>query len=303
MRFPRRAALVLVLLAACTSRETPLTKEFDGRAAFGYLEQQMAFGPRIPGTPAHEKMKVWLDSMARARADTVIVQDWVHVTAKGVKLPLRNVIARFNPAAPERILYLAHWDTRPHTDSPQSTDSSGVVPGANDGASGVAVLLGVADALRKQRPTTGVDLLFTDGEDWGRFEDSTETLLGSRYYARHQVPGNTPLFAVLFDMVGDKDLQIFQEGYSVSGAGEVVERVWETAKLMGYGGTFIDTPKHSLIDDHASLQKVGIRAIDVVDFDYPAWHTKDDTIDKVSAQSLQIVGDVAVGVIRRQEKK
>ena len=298
-----RRAVPLLLLAACTGREAPPPREFDGQAAFRYVEQQMAFGPRIPGTEGHERMKAWLDSMSRARADSVIVQDWEHVTSKGHKLALRNVIMRFNPGAGERILYLAHWDTRPRTDSPLSTDSSQVVPGANDGASGVAVLLGVADALKKKAPGIGVDLLFTDGEDWGRFEDSTETLLGSRYYAQHQAPGNTPLFAVLFDMVGDKDLQIYQEGYSLSGAGEVVQRVWETARLLGYAGTFIDAPKHSLIDDHASLQKVGIRAIDVVDFDYPAWHTKDDTIDKVSAQSLQIVGDVAVGVIRRQEKK
>jgi Zn-dependent M28 family amino/carboxypeptidase len=300
MRLPRPVALALCLAAACKGEAPPPPHEFDGAAAFRYVEQQMAFGPRIPGRPGHEQMKAWLDSTARARADTVIVQDWEHVTAKGTRLQLRNVIARFNPGAAERILYLAHWDTRPHTDSPLSKDSSGVVPGANDGASGVAVLLGVADALRKQPPAIGVDLLFVDGEDYGDFADSTETLIGSRYYARHQAPGNTPLFAVLFDMVGDRDLQIYQEGYSVSGAPEVVERVWSTARAMGYGTSFIDTPKHSLTDDHTALQKVGIRAIDVVDFDYPAWHTADDTIDKVSAQSLQVVGDVAVGVVRRQ---
>jgi glutaminyl-peptide cyclotransferase len=301
MRFPRRAALALVLLVAC--KEAPPPREFDGAAAFGYVEQQMAFGPRIPGTPGHERMKGWLDSLARARADTVIVQDWEHVTAKGVKLQLRNVIARFNPGASERVLYLAHWDTRPRTDSPLSTDSSGVVPGANDGASGVAVLMGVADALRRQRPTIGVDLLFTDGEDWGSFEDSTETLIGARYYAQHQVPGNTPLYAILFDMVGDKDLQIHPEGNSMLGAPEVVSRVWEIARSLGYAGTFIDSPKHTLTDDHVPLQRVGIRAIDVVDFDYPAWHTKDDTLDKVSAQSLQIVGDVAMAVIRKAGEK
>ena len=301
MRFPRRAALALVLLAAC--KEAPPPREFDGAAAFGYVEQQMAFGPRIPGTPGHERMKGWLDSLARARADTVILQDWEHVTAKGVKLQLRNVIARFNPGASERVLYLAHWDTRPRTDSPLSTDSSGVVPGANDGASGVAVLLGVADALRRQRPTIGVDLLFTDGEDWGSFEDSTETLIGARYYAQHQVPGNTPLYAILFDMVGDKDLQIYPEGNSMLGAPEVVSRVWEAARSLGYAGTFIDSPKHTLTDDHVPLQRVGIRAIDVVDFDYPVWHTKDDTLDKVSAQSLQIVGDVAMAVIRKAGEK
>lgn len=297
MRFPRRVALALVLLAAC--REAPPPREFDGATALGYVEQQLAFGPRIPGSPGHARMKGWLDSLARSRADSVIVQDWEHVTAKGARLPLRNVMARFNPGASERVLFLAHWDTRPRADAPGSRDSTVPVPGANDGGSGVALLLGVADALKKQPPTIGVDLLFVDGEDWGHFEDSTETLIGSRYYAAHQAPGNTPLYAVLFDMVGDRDLQIYQEGYSAMGAPEVVARVWETAKDIGHGGVFLDGPKHTLTDDHIPLQRVGIRAIDVIDFDYPHWHTPDDTLDKVSAQSLQVVGDVAMAVIRR----
>ena len=297
MRPSRRAALALCLLAAC--KEAPPPREFDGAAALAYAEAQLAFGPRVPGTEGHERMTGWLDSMARARADSVIVQDWEHVTSKGVKLELRNVVARFNPGASERLLYMAHWDTRPRADASGSRDSMAPVPGANDGASGVAVLLGVADALRKQRPTIGVDLLFVDGEDYGRFEDSTETLIGARYYAAHQAPGNTPLFAVLFDMVGDRELQIYQEGNSVLGAPEVVKRVWDTAKAMGYAGSFIDTPKHTLTDDHLPLQQVGIRAIDVIDFDYAYWHTPDDTLDKLSAQSLQTVGDVAVGVVRK----
>ena len=301
MTFPRRAALALLLLAAC--KEAPPPREFDGAAALGYVEQQLAFGPRIPGSPGHARMKGWLDSLARARTDSVIVQDWEHVTAKGAKLPLRNVMARFNPDASERVLFVAHWDTRPRADAPGSRDSTVPVPGANDGGSGVALLLGVADALKRQPATIGVDLLFVDGEDWGHFEDSTETLIGSRYYAAHQAPGNTPLYAVLFDMVGDRDLQIYQEGYSVMGAPEVVARVWETAKDIGHGGTFLDAPKHSLTDDHVPLQRVGIRAIDVIDFDYPHWHTPDDTIDKVSAQSLQVVGDVAMAGIRRAGAK
>jgi glutaminyl-peptide cyclotransferase len=297
----RRVAFAIALLAAC--KEAPPPREFDGATAFGYVEQQLAFGPRFPGSPGHLRMKGWLDSLARARADSVIVQDWEHVTAKGAKLPLRNVIARFNPGASERVLFLAHWDTRPRADAPGSSDSTAPVPGANDGGSGVALLLGVADALRKQPSTIGVDLLFVDGEDFGHFEDSTETLIGSRYYAAHQAPGNTPLYAILFDMVGDRDLQVYQEGYSVMGAPEVVARVWETAKDIGHGAVFRDGPKHSLTDDHIPLQRVGIRAIDVIDFDYPYWHTTEDTLDKVSAQSLQVVGDVAMAVIRRAAGK
>jgi hypothetical protein len=301
MRLPLAAAPLILLLASCA--EAPPPREFEGASAFGYLEQQLAFGPRIPGSAGHARMKGWLDSLTRARADSVIVQDWEHVTAKGVKLPLRNVIARFNPGASERVLLLAHWDTRPRADAPGSRDSTVPVPGANDGASGVALLLGVADALRRQPPAIGVDLLFVDGEDFGRFEDSTETLVGSRYYAAHQAPGNTPLYAILFDMVGDRDLQVYKEGNSLMGAPEVVDRVWTTARDIGHGASFIDGPKHTLTDDHVTLQRVGIRAIDVIDFDYPHWHTPDDTIDKVSAQSLQVVGDVAMAVIRRAEAK
>ena len=145
-----------------------------------------------------------------------------------------------------------------------------------------------------------MDLLFVDGEDYGDFTKTPkDVLIGSRYYAAHQAPGPQPLYAVLFDLVADKDLQIFQEGNSLVGAPEVVELVWDTAKDLGYAGTFVATPKHTLIDDHLELQKAGIRAIDVVDFDYPSWHTKDDTIDKVSAASLQIVGDVAVALVRQ----
>ena len=141
------AAALALVLAACGEKKPP--REFDGASAFGYIERQLEFGFRIPGTEGHARMATWLDSMARARADSVIVQRWTHVTAKGDSLPLQNVIARYNPAAEQRILFLAHWDTRPRADGPRSTDSSVAVTGANDGASGVALLLGVMDVLKR----------------------------------------------------------------------------------------------------------------------------------------------------------
>jgi peptidase M28-like protein len=298
----RRRFLVFALLVLPGCRATKAhVREFDGAAAFHYLETQVAFGPRIPGTAAHQRMAGWLDSLLRQRADTLIVQSWTHVSAAGDSLPLTNFVARFKPAATKRLLFLAHWDSRPRADSPTSPDSTKPVPGANDGGSGVALLLGVADVLKRVPPTVGVDLLFVDGEDYGDFTKTpNDVLMGSRYYASHPAPGPQPLYAVLFDLIADKDLQIFQEGNSLVGAPEVVELVWNVAKDLGYAGTFVATPKHTLIDDHLELQKVGIRAIDVVDFDYPSWHTKDDTIDKVSGASLQIVGDVAVELVRRE---
>ncbi len=299
-RFLVAAALALV---ACGKERPP--REFDGTSAFAYLERQLAFGFRIPGTEPHRQMAAWLDSMARARADTVILQQWTHVTVQGDSLPLQNVIARYNPAAEKRILFLAHWDTRPKADGQRSTDSTVAVTGANDGASGVALLLGVMDVLKRSPPppSLGVDILFTDGEDYGEFvEPYADVLIGARHYAANQPPGPKPLYAVLYDLVADKDLQIYQEGNSVTGAPEVVNLVWDVARDLGYGQVFVDTPKHALTDDHIELQKAGIRAIDVVDFDYPAHHTPFDTIDKVSGESLQIVGDVAVALVRRESR-
>lgn len=292
-------ALATAALAACSVKAKSPAREFDGARAFGYLEQQMRFGPRIPGTPGHEQTGDWILAQLRERADTVIVQEISHRTARGQTLRLRNFFARFRPDVAERVLLLAHWDTRPLADqSANLAAQRQPVPGASDGASGVAVLLGVADALKAIPPTLGVDLLFVDGEDYGNFADSNDVLIGSRWFAAHQPAGYPPLFAVLFDMVGDKNLNIYVEGYSQAGAPEVVERVWRTADRLGYAEVFIPQVKHSLTDDHISLQRAGIHAIDVVDFDYPYWHTTEDTLDKVSAASLQIVGDVAVALVR-----
>jgi len=298
------AATCLALVSACSARGGEKPREFGGTGAFGYLEQQMQFGPRIPGTAGHERTGDWILQHLRATADTVVVQAITYKTPRGAVLHLRNFFARFRPTATDRVLFLAHWDTRPHADQSQNLGQQRLpVPGANDGASGVAVLLGVAEALKAKPPALGVDLLFTDGEDygtgWDHWADSTsDVLIGSRYFAAHQPPGYQPLFAVLFDMVADKDQQFYYEGNSQSFAPEVVDRVWRTAADLGYGHVFLPGVKYTLTDDHVALQKGGIHAIDVVDFNYPYWHTREDTIDKVSAASLQVVGDVAVALVR-----
>jgi len=300
MRLPLRVALAAVLALAC-AKAIPV-RPFDGQAAYRAVETQVAFGPRIPGTPGHAAEAAWLDSLLRPLADTLIVQSWTHVTEAGDTIPLRNFVARFNPGAGEHLLFLAHWDTRPHADAAGSRDSAAPVPGANDGGSGTAVLLGVAAALRQLPPSVGVDLLFVDGEDYGVFDNKVDVLLGSKYYAAHPVAGGRPLYAVLFDMVGDRELQIYQEGNSLTGAPEVVDLVWTVARKAGHGNVFIPSQRWTLTDDHVSLQAQGIRAIDVVDFDYPYWHTPDDTPDKVSAQSLQAVGEVALALVANSER-
>lgn len=305
---PMRSALAsLLLLAGCEGTQPP-PREFDGAAALRYVETQLGFGPRIPGAAGHARMAAWLDSLLRTRADSVLTDRWIHVSRQGDSLPMVNLLARFKPAATTRLLFLAHWDTRPRADGITSRDSTLPVPGANDGASGVAVLLAMADALRKLPPDIGVDLLFVDGEDYGSFDAGADqdVLIGSRRYAEHLPSGKPPRFAVLLDMIGDKDLRIPKEGFSVTAAPDAVETVWSIAARTGHGDVFVDEQGISLTDDHVPLQQAGLRAIDLIDFTYGpsnggggAWHhSPDDTLDKVSAASLAVVGDVMMAVVR-----
>ena len=242
--------------------------------------------------------------MERTRADSVTLQTWWHHTAAGDSIAMINVLAQFNLKATSRVLYLAHWDTRPRADQ-DATDKNSPIPGADDGGSGVAILLGVADALKKLPPDVGVDLLFVDGEDYGTFgPPRVDVLIGAAYYAQHPVVAARPLFAVLFDMVGHKNLQIPIEENSQVAAPDVVDKFWGTAESMGYGHIFVRTPTGGITDDHIPLIDAGFRTIDVIDIsNYPYWHTMQDTPDKESAQSLEAVGNVAVGVIRKTSKK
>lgn len=293
---------------------------FSGDSALAYARAQVQFGPRVPGTTAHEGAGDWIVAQMRARADSVDVQSWTHTTAAGTSLPMRNILARFNPAATQRVLYLTHWDTRPTADQDRNLGArQRSFDGANDGAAGVGLLVALADAFKKTPPSVGVDLLFVDGEDYGAFDDWADTtknkdvLIGSQYFAAHLPPKYQPMFGVLFDMIGDAGLQIYQEGNSVRSAPEVVSRVWSTAKDLGYDRYFIPQVKTDITDDHLPLIRKGLRVIDVIDLDYCSdrgaicpegdernlHHTSGDTMEHVSAKSLQIVGDVALTLVNR----
>lgn len=301
-------ALVTPLTTACDSG--PRTG-FKGKDALYYAAVQVGFGPRVPGTPAAQKAGDWIIAQMRERADTVIVQSFTHVTQQGDTLPLRNILARFRPQSAERILYLTHWDTRPRADDdPVLGKRSSSFDGANDGASGVGLLIAIADLLKATPPAAGVDLLFVDGEDWGSFTgyedgEAPDVLIGSTYFARHLPDsGYQPVFGVLFDMIGDANLDIYQEGNSVSRAPEVVQRVWQAASELGYSEFFIPSNGGPITDDHVPLLNAGLRVIDVIDINYRGkdqqnyHHTSLDTMDKLSQESLQIVGDVAMKLLR-----
>jgi hypothetical protein len=301
-------ACALLLLGACERPASTPTTPFDGEVARGYVKTQLDFGARVPGTEAARKTGDWIVAQMRQRADTVIEQKWNHVTAKGDTLPLRNIFARFRPQASTRILYLTHWDSRPVSDQAEDPAKRSLpVPGANDGASGVGLFIALGDVLKNTPPTVGVDLLFVDGEDYGTFgPPDVDVLLGSTYFAENMPPGYQPIFGVLFDMIGDADLQIPQESNSVERAPEVVTRVWDTAAKLGYQRYFPPRTGYAVTDDHIPLLDKGLRVIDVIDLGYlgpqgsgkPNYHhTPEDTLDKVSAQSLKIVGDVAYALI------
>ncbi len=296
-----RLNLLLFSLAGCQT--PPPAKEIDGQAALRYVETQVGFGPRIPGTAGHRAMAAWLDSLLRVRADSVVIQAWTHVSRTGDSLPMRNLVARFNPAATRRLLFLAHWDTRPVADADTGVRAKQPIPGANDGGSGVAVLLAMADALKKVPPTIGVDLLFVDGEDYGIFSEEVDVLIGSKYYARNQLPGPTPEYAVLLDMVGGKGAVFRKEGFSVTAAPNVVDLIWATAQRVGASNYFLNETGTSITDDHIPLQQAGLKAVDIIaEFGagttYPYWHTAGDTVDKLAAETLKTVGDVMMVLIR-----
>lgn len=309
MRRGAAAAAVAAVLAlgGCAEEgpRAPATETgFRASLADSLVRRQLAFGPRVPGTEAHEAALAWMIEWLRERADVVEPRPFTHVTLTGDTLSLTNVWARFDPENPSRILLLAHWDSRPVSEmASDPADRRRPVPGANDGASGVAVLLTIADALKRNPPPVGVDILLTDGEDWGHEPvtlrtETTDMFLGARHFA--ETHGDyRPLFGILLDMVGDRDPRFPMEGFSLQFAPEVVRRVWDVAEDLGYGDVFVDSRGQPIGDDHVPLNEVGIRTIDVIDFDYRWWHTPQDTADKVSARTLGIVGDVVLTVIRR----
>ena len=305
--------LGLAFVSACDMVPSRPKTAFNADSAFSYTRQQVAFGPRVPGTAGAQKAGDWIVTMMKARADTVIEQRWKHKTLKGDSIPLRNILARFNPKATQRVLYITHWDTRPVADrDPVLGNRNDPILGANDGASGVGLFVALGDALKKVPASVGVDLLFVDGEDYGLSFDPpyADVLLGSQYFVNNlPSPDYKPIYGVLWDMIADADLNILQEPNSMSAAPEVVTRVWQKAADLGYSKYFI--PKsyaYAVTDDHVPFIQKGFRVIDVLDLDYgpmgPAGgaspnyhHTLQDTMEHITAKSLQIVGDVALSLL------
>jgi Zn-dependent M28 family amino/carboxypeptidase len=273
--------------------------QFSADSAHALLRRQVEFGPRVAGTEGHAAQLAWMAQRLAAAADTLVRQDFRHVV-EGDTLRMTNLFARFAADNAERILLVAHWDTRPTADSETSAERRAQpIPGANDGASGTAVLLHLADILAANPPPIGVDILLVDGEDYGPYENNM--YLGAKHFAANHPEGYMPLYGILLDMIGDLDPVYPIEGNSQSYAPEVVERVWRLAEQLGYSDLFVRRQGISISDDHIPLNRAGFRTIDIIDFDYGPgnryWHTLGDTVEHTSPRGLGAVGTVVTTLI------
>ena len=297
------AALPLLLLSGCRSHSEPpvappaVHPSFSGTRAFADLTAQCAFGVRPPGSAAHEKCKAFILSQLTPFVDKVTTQTFnYHDSDRKVTLHLTNIIGVINPTAKKKICLFTHWDTRPTADQDLDHKDRPIL-GADDGASGTAVLLELAQVFHAKRPDVGVVLLFVDGEDWGPGEN--RMYLGSIFFAQN--PGiYKPDYAILLDMIGQKNLVVKREAGSQMGHPELNDKIWNAAQSLGYTTQFPADPsilQGPIGDDHVPFNSAGIPAIDLIDFDYPYWHTLQDTPDKCDPQSLKVVGDVLAKVV------
>ena len=256
----------------------PDSVSFDSSRAYADVQTQVSFGPRIPGSQGHAQVEAWIRAELESAGWVVEIQE-----TERMGHSIHNIIAKRNNDAPQIILG-AHYDTRMIADNDSDMSKrSEPVPGANDGASGVAVLLELARSLPDS--TVPVWLVFFDTEDNGRIA-GWDWILGSRAFAEEIKIA--PKAVVVVDMIGDADLNIYLEKNSNVA---IRTEIWSTAEKLGYSKQFINQEKYSMEDDHTPFLEAGIPAVDIIDFDYPYWHTAQDTPDKVSAESLQAVGD------------
>ena len=289
-------ALLLLLPAVLLLASGCGRPEFDGELAYSLLVRQCEFGPRPPGSEAHDEMRDWLVAELTGRADEVSVQKFTARDTAGVSYEGANVIASFGVKERERVMFGAHWDTRAIAEKDPDPDSTGTpILGANDGASGVAVLLTLAEMMRQRAPDVGVDLVFFDLEDGGNGAGFEYFCLGSTYFAL-TMGDYAPRYVVVIDMVGDADLAISVEPNSMQNCPDIVELVWSAAERVGSSSFGLEQGT-AMFDDHIPFIQAGVPAALVIDFEYPYWHTHEDTPDKCSAESLSEVGEVLAELI------
>jgi len=296
-------------LVALPKTEVP---DFNADSAYAYVARQVSFGPRVPNTDAHINCGLWLMETMQGFADTVYIQQTRVRAYNGNVLNIKNIIGVFQPELPNRILLCAHWDSRPYADwDPDPAKHHVAIDGANDGASGVGVLMEVARQLSQHQPDTGVDIIFFDAEDYGRHiasqgADQDTWGLGSQYWARNpHRPDYTASFGILLDMVGAANATFLQEGYSMLYAPNIVRRVWDIAHKLGYNDYFIKQTGSYIVDDHYYINTIiNIPTINIIHLDastphgfFPHWHTTGDNMDIIDKQTLAVAGQTLMALL------
>lgn len=294
--------------------ETPVEKvpipRFERDSAYAFIEKQVAFGPRALNTEAHQACADWMAEQLESYGFKVIRQNFKAKVYTGETYDATNIIGQYNPDRKKRVLLAAHWDSRHLADSPLSQERTDEpILGADDGGSGVGVLLEVARQLQANPIEMGVDIIFFDAEDYGEEQNANSWGLGSQYWSRNvHVSGYDPKYGILLDMVGSKNARFAREQYSVRFAPQIVDKVWKLAQSMGYTNYFVDASAGGITDDHYFVNTIArIPMIDIIN--RPAssqtgfgeyWHTHDDDMDIIDKRTLRAVGQVVLAVVYRE---
>lgn len=293
------------------------TLVFDADSAYTYVAKQVAFGPRVPNSEAHKQCAAYLTTELERHGARLYVQEAVLTAYNGDKLQAQNIIGVFNPEQKRRVMLFAHWDSRPYADQ-DDNEANYYTPidGADDGGSGVGVLLEIARQLGKKAPAIGIDLIFFDAEDYGPptfVNDNTPHpwCLGSQFWAKNpHIPDYKAEYGILLDMVGSKGATFYKEYTSMKYAAQYVEKVWTTARNLGYGKYFINAKEGAVTDDHQYvIEGRRIPCLDIINLDMDNkkngfgvyWHTVNDNMDIIDKNTLKAVGQTVLEVIYSEQ--
>lgn len=316
----------ILLASSCDSSSTSQKKKskkteevknvvipiFNADSAYKFVAEQVAFGPRVPNTKEHIAAGLYLEKTLKRFTPHVLIQEFQARAYDGTVLNGKNFIAQFNKEKTKRVLLAAHWDSRPYADhDADEANFHTAIDGANDGASGVGILMEIARIMSKQAPDVGVDIVFFDLEDYGMPTfagdgDNESWALGSQHWAKNPMPEDyNANFGILLDMVGAQDVLFKMEYYSMYYAPHIVKKVWKQAGLLGYGSVFLFEEGGYVMDDHIPVnQTMGIPMIDIIHYHessestfFPHWHTVNDNLDVIDKASLRIVGETVTAVV------
>ena len=321
------AVVLIFLVTACSAKKKEQVSapqkdtlelsipQFNADSAYHYVKTQVDFGPRVPNSPAHDACGDYLIAELERFGAVVTVQKADFEAWDGKVLKARNIIGAYNTEKKNRVLLLAHWDSRPWSDNdPDPANHKTPVDAANDGASGVGVLMEIARQLQEQSPEIGVDILFVDMEDYGEpqwyngFKSEDSWCLGSQYWSKNpHVPGYRANYGVLLDMVGAPGAVFPQEGYSLQYAGWIVRKIWSEAYKSGFDAYFLNKAGGYITDDHVPINQIaGIPTIDIIQFDENGfghyWHTVNDNMTNIDKATLHAVGQTLLNVIYKEGK-